>query len=178
VAHVLCRRKHATPTHTQPDPRPPPPPAHKHTHTQTHIDQPTHTRARPHAHTHSPTHAHARTHTHTHAHAHARRIAAAGGHTCRLAQLKRVVGVRPHRPRSKRGHSPHLRRDWAHPPATSAPGLDSLMATSAPGLGSPADHICTGTGLTPQPTSAPGLGPPLPQLHRDQAWSEYGRTPP
>ena len=47
----------------------------------------------------------------------------------------------------------------ADPPATSAPGLGSPLATPASGLGLHAhpDDICTGTRLTPS-TSAPGLG--------------------
>jgi hypothetical protein len=61
----------------------------------------------------------------------------------------------------------YLRRDWARPsnvcagtgptPATSAPGLDSLLPTS-PGLGSPLPNH-TGTG-PPHAISVPGLGPP------------------
>ncbi len=61
---------------------------------------------------------------------------------------------------------PHLRRDWARPLATSAPGPDSPL----PHLrrdGTHRCHICAGTGLTAA-TSAPGPGSPLPHLRPDR----------
>ena len=62
---------------------------------------------------------------------------------------------------------PHLRRDWARPLPTSAPGLGSPLPHLRRGWARPC-HICAGTGLAPA-TSAPGLGSPLPHLRRDRA---------
>ena len=61
----------------------------------------------------------------------------------------------------------HLRRDWARPCHTSAPGLGKPLPHLRRDWAHPY-HICAGTGLAPA-TSAPGLGSPLPHLRRDWA---------
>ena len=61
---------------------------------------------------------------------------------------------------------PHLRRDWAHPPPPSAPGLRSPLPTSAPRLSSPAATSAPRLD-PPLASSTPRLGPPRP--HR-QPW--------